>query len=158
MAPLVLADLDYANCPDTSCSIGGHCFTLGSGMISWSSHKQHTVAGSSCYAEYIALHETAHEVTFLRALLSTLHLLPSFATTIHCDNTAASILTEDHIWHLHVKHIRVKYHAVRESVLNGKVAIACVRSSDNTVDILTKSLNCPDFLCLWSLLGLSFIT
>jgi hypothetical protein len=37
------SDSDYANCPDTSHSIGGYCFSLGSGMISWGSRKQHTV-------------------------------------------------------------------------------------------------------------------
>src|ERR1700761_13732 len=63
------SDSDYANCVDTSRSIGGYCFTLGSGMISWSSKKQATVADSSCYAEYIALHSASHEVVFLRQLL-----------------------------------------------------------------------------------------
>ena len=28
------SDSDYANCMDTSRSIGGYCFTLGSGMVS----------------------------------------------------------------------------------------------------------------------------
>jgi len=31
------SDLDYANCPDTSCSVAGYCFNLGSGAISWRS-------------------------------------------------------------------------------------------------------------------------
>ena len=51
------SDSDYTNCINTSQSIGGYCFSLGSGVISWSSKKQHVVADSSCYAEYIALHE-----------------------------------------------------------------------------------------------------
>ena len=35
MASLVgYSNSDYANCPDTSCSISGYCFTLGSGVIS----------------------------------------------------------------------------------------------------------------------------
>lgn len=93
------SDSDYANCPDDSRSVGGHCFSLGSGMISWSSKKQRLVANSSCYAEYITLHESAHEATFLRTVLDTLHFLPSSATPIYCDNIAASILTEDHVWH-----------------------------------------------------------
>ena len=59
------SDSDYANCIDTSRSVGGYCFTLGSGMVSWSSRKQATVTDSSCYAEYMALHDTAHEAIFL---------------------------------------------------------------------------------------------
>ena len=59
------SDSDYANCLDTSRSIGGYCFTLGSGIISWNSRKQPTVADSSCYAEYIALHSASHEIVFL---------------------------------------------------------------------------------------------
>lgn len=37
------SDSEYANCIETSRSIGGYCFTFGSGMISWSSHKQCSV-------------------------------------------------------------------------------------------------------------------
>lgn len=47
--PLALinySNSDYANCPDTSQSIGSYCFSLGSGMISWSSKKQPTIVDS----------------------------------------------------------------------------------------------------------------
>jgi len=74
------SDSNYANCIDTSRSVGGYCFTLGSGMVSWSSRKQATVADSSCYAEYMALHDAAHEAIFLRQLLDGLCLLPSSPT------------------------------------------------------------------------------
>jgi hypothetical protein len=147
-------DSDYANCPDTSCSIGGYCFSLGSGMISWSSRKQRTVADSSCYAEYIALHEASHEAIFLRELLNGVGLLPSDPTPIHCDNDAASILSEDHVWHPRVKHIRVKYHHVRELVSDGEIKAIRVRSTDNVADILTKPLARPHFLRLREGLGL----
>jgi hypothetical protein len=135
------SDSDYANCPDSSKSIGGYCFTLGSGVISWASRKQKSVADSSCYAEYIALHEASHEVVFLRELLSTLVNNSTSPTTVYCDNDAASILTEDHVWHARVKHIRVKYHYVRELVTNKELAVHRVRSADNTADILTKPLH-----------------
>ena len=74
------SDSDYANCMDTSWSVGGYCFTLGSGMISWSLHKQKTVADSLCYAEYIILHDAPHKVVFLRQILNGLQLLPNGPT------------------------------------------------------------------------------
>lgn len=148
------SDSDYANCIDTSRSIGGYCFTLGSGMISWSSKKQPTVADSSCYAEYIALHSAAHEVVFLRQLLEGLKFLPNNATTILCDNDAATRLSEDHVWHSHTKHIRVKYHYIRELVLTGDATVTRVGSKDNTADILTKPLARSDFQRLRHCLGL----
>jgi hypothetical protein len=148
------SDSDYTNCIDTSCSISGYCFTLGSGMISWRSKKQSTVADSSCYAEYIALHDTTHKIVFLRQLLEGLHILPSGATPLFCDNDAATRLAEDHVWHSHTKHIRVKYHSTREHVLAGDIAVSRVGSKDNTADIFTKPLACLDFQCLRHYLGI----
>ena len=151
------SDSDYANCVDTSRSIGGYCFSLGSGAISWSSKKQPTVADSSCYAEYIALHDAGHEVVFLRQLLDSLQLLPPGPTRLHCDNDAATRLSEDHVWHSHTKHIRVKYHSIRELVLSGETLVTRVGSKDNTADILTKSLASLDFQRLRHSLGVRSI-
>ena len=129
------SDSDYANCVDTSCSIGSYCFTLGSGVISWSSKKQSTVTDSSCYANYITLHNTSHKIVFLRQLLDSLHFLPSGPAHLYCDNDTVSHLSKDHVWHSHTKHIWVKYHYMRELVLAGDVTIQCVGSKDNTSDI-----------------------
>jgi len=49
--PIGFSDSDYANCPTTSRSITGYCFSLGSGMVSWASHKHPLTADSSCYAD-----------------------------------------------------------------------------------------------------------
>jgi hypothetical protein len=145
---------DYANCPNTSKSIGGYCFNLGSGVISWVSRKQKTVADCSCYAEYIALCEVSHEVIFLQELLSDLISPITSSTTLLCSNDAASQLTEDHIFHTRVKHIRVKFHYVRELVASGELAVTHIRSCDNTTNILTKPLNRTDFVQLRQYLGL----
>jgi len=148
------SDSDYANCPDTSRSISGHCHTLGAGMISWSSKKQKVVADSSCYAEYIALHDTSHETLFLRQLLDGIGIPQHNPTPLHCDNDAASRLAEDYVWHPQVKHIRVKYHSVRDLVSNHELTVTRVRSCDNVVDILTKPLARSDFHHLCGYLGL----
>jgi hypothetical protein len=93
-------------------------------------------------------------VVFLRELLDGLQVLPSHPTPVHCDNNAAMILSEDHVWHAHVKHICVKYHYVRELVSDGELMVTRVRSADNTADILTKPLARNDYLRLRVMLGL----
>ena len=111
------------------------------------------MADSSCYAEYIALHSAAHETVFLRQLLEGLRFLPSGPSRLYCDNDAASRLSEDHVWHSHTKHIRVKYHYTRELVLSGDVSVMRVGSKENTADILTKPLARVDFQRLRHYLG-----
>jgi len=139
------SDPDYANCPVTSCSISSYCFNLGSGAISWMSKKQRVVANLSCYAEYIALHDSSHELIFLRQLLSSLGFDTPSPTPILCDNDTARRLAEDHVGHPNIKHIQVKFHYIRDLVEDGTASLTRVRSQDNTADILTKPLACSDF-------------
>lgn len=155
---LGFSDADYANCKDTSRSISGHCFSLGSGMVSWTSRKQRVVADSTCYAEYIALHDASHEAIFLRQLLDHLDFPCRGATPVHCDNEAASRLAEDHVSHSQVKHIRVKFHSIRDCIEHGELRVHRVRSSDNIADVLTKPLGRMDFARLRGFLGLRDIT
>ena len=152
--PLAFTDSDYANCPDTSRSVGGYCFTLGSGMVSWASHKQEHTADSSCYAEYIAIHNASHEVLFFRQFLDGLDMPVSDATKLYCDNDAARQLTEDQRWHAKIKHFRVRYHSSRELVDRDELKVLRVRSSENAADILTKPLGPTDFARLRHYLGI----
>ena len=93
--PIAYSDSDYANCPDTSCSVGGYCFTFGSGMVSWASHKQQHAANSSCYSKYIAIHNTTHEILFFRQFLNGLDMPMFDVTPLYCNNDAVRQLTED---------------------------------------------------------------
>jgi len=153
--PLGFSDSDWANCPKTSRSVGGYCFSLGSGMVSWASHKPLLTADSSCYAEYIALHDASHEVIFLRQLLDGLRLLRIDPTPLYCDSDSARQLTEDQRWHSRVRHFRVKYHTTRELVDFDELKVIGIRTDDNTADIFTKALGRPQFERLRGYLGLS---
>jgi len=55
------SDSDYANEPGSEGHrfVGRHCFTLGSGIISWSLRKQNTIANSTCAAKYMAASESS---------------------------------------------------------------------------------------------------
>ncbi|XP_057249768.1 secreted RxLR effector protein 161-like [Beta vulgaris subsp. vulgaris] len=65
-------DSDWAGCIDDRKSTSGYVFTLGSGVISWSSKKQETVALSSTEAEYTAITSAACQAIWLRRLLADL--------------------------------------------------------------------------------------
>ena len=150
------SDSDFANCPDTSCSIAGYCFSLGSGAISWRSKKQDNPIDSVCYAEYTALHGASKEAVFLRQLLQGLKLLPKqyLPMPLYCNNDAAVRIAEDSVLHSNTKHFRVKLHYVCDQVRMGELKILRVPSADNVADILTKSLNYTAFDHLRLSLGL----
>jgi hypothetical protein len=87
-------------------------------------------------------------------LLKGINCPPLTLPLIYCDNDAALRLAEDQVWHSRVKHIRVKYHYVREQILQKKLKVTRVRTKDNVADLLTKPLSRPDFLRHRTNLGL----
>jgi transposase InsO family protein len=151
---LGFTDSDWANCLDTRRSIGGYAFTLGSGIISWNCRKQKTVASSSCEAEYTAAYESCKEAIWLRSLLLNIGFPPSGPTTILCDNNAAISLSEDPSLHQRVKHIDIKYHALRERVHSKEIQLSYINTNDNIADLFTKALDRIKFTRLRGFLGI----
>ncbi|KAL0283355.1 UNVERIFIED_CONTAM: hypothetical protein Sangu_2894600 [Sesamum angustifolium] len=60
---------DWAGSVDDMKSTSGYTFSLGSGIFSWASKKQATVAQSSAEAEYIAAAATSNQAIWLRRIL-----------------------------------------------------------------------------------------
>jgi hypothetical protein len=154
ICPIIFADSDYANYPDTSRSIGSYCLSLGLGMVSWASHKQKHMVDSSCYTEYIALHNASQEVFFFWQFLNGLDYPILDATPLYCNNDASRQLIEDHQLHLKIKHFRVHYHSTCELINNDELVVLRICSSENVADILTKCLGPGDFACLRHYLGI----
>ncbi|CAA7258863.1 unnamed protein product [Cyclocybe aegerita] len=149
---LGFTDSDWANCLDTRRSVGGYGFTLGSGVISWTSKKQSTIATSTCQAEYMAAFDASKEAMFLRNLLSEVNFAPNQPTTILCDNNAAIIISEDPLHHNRTKHFDIRY--LREHVQTHDISLAYINTKDNLADIFTKALPTQQFIRLRSFLGL----
>jgi hypothetical protein len=147
-------DADYGNCLNTRRSVSGYCFSLGSGLISWSSRKQKTVSQSSCEAEYVAASEASKEAIWLRALLSGLGFTPSSATGLLCDNNGAIALSKDPTFHSKVKHVDVRWHFIRERVADEHLCISYVNTADNVADAFTKALPPKPFERLRGFMGL----
>ncbi|KNZ78120.1 Copia protein [Termitomyces sp. J132] len=148
-------DSDWANCLDTRRSVGGYAWTLGSGVVSWATQKQKTVAASSCEAEYMAAYEAAQECIWLRSLLGAIGHKPQEATTMLCDNNSVINLSEDPMLHQRVKHVDIKYHFLRERVASREITVRYINTKDNVADIFTKALAAPQFVRLRDILGMT---
>lgn len=147
-------DASHACCPDSGRSVSAYCFSLGSGVISWASRKQKTVAQSTCDAEYIAAAEACREAMWLRMLMTEIGLTQSYPTPILTDNEAALALSKDPRFHARAKHINTKYHYIRECSENGDIHVSYVPTKDNIADIFTKALPSATFRRLRDFLGL----
>lgn len=68
------SDSDWGGSIDDLKSTSGYCFSLGSGVFSWNSKKQETVAQSTAEAEFVAATAAVNQALWLRKILSDLNL------------------------------------------------------------------------------------
>ncbi|THH10419.1 hypothetical protein EW146_g8371 [Bondarzewia mesenterica] len=121
-------------------SVSGFGFSLGSGLISWSSKRQSLMATSTCEAEFIAAAHACKEALWFRTILTSLNFKPTSATLIYCDNQSAIRLTQDQAFHDKSKHIDIQHHFIRDHVALKHIHFAYVPTNDNIVDAFTKPL------------------
>ncbi len=95
-------------------------FSFESGVVSWSSKKQPTVALLSTNAEYKGLIIVACEVVWLQKLLSDLGQSVDVPIFIYCDNINSILLANNPVYHAKTKHIEVHYHFIRKKILAKK--------------------------------------
>jgi hypothetical protein len=150
------SDSDYANDPGSEGqqSVAGYCFSLGSGVVSWSSKKQKTISDSSCTAEYMAVSEADLELVWLSTLLHELGFSSPHATPLLCDNSATMSLCGDQAFHSQVKHLDIKYCWICEHIEKENLIVGQIPSSGKLVNILTKALPSPQLVSLQGCLGI----
>jgi hypothetical protein len=98
------------------------------------------VALSSCEAEYIAGTVATYQAVWLARLLGELLGVDTETSKIMMDNQSAIALSKNSVLHARSKHIKTKYHFIRECVDRGEVALESVGTVDQLADILTKPL------------------
>jgi hypothetical protein len=93
---------------------------LGDSLISWKSKKQACASKSSTKSEYQAMSAACSEIVWRRGLLAKLGFSQSDSISLHADNTSATQITANHVYHECTKHIEVDCHSIRE-VLDTRV-------------------------------------
>jgi hypothetical protein len=134
------SDSDMTEDSDDNKSTSSVIFFVGDNPATWSSQKQHVVALLSCEAEYIAGAGAACQAVWIRHLLEELMGTSMAAPRIKIDNQSAIALSKNHVLHDRSKHIKTKYHFIRECVEHEEVCLEFVGTNDQLADILTKPL------------------
>ncbi|KAK1668333.1 hypothetical protein QYE76_056492 [Lolium multiflorum] len=110
--------------------------------VSWASSKQCTVAKSSTESEYIAASEASSEAVWMKRFIVELGVVPSALDplAIYRDNMGAIANAQEPRSHKRLKHIKLRYHSIREYIEDGEVKICKVHTDLNVADPLTKAI------------------
>eukprot|EP00253_Pinus_taeda_P032853 PITA_32853 len=115
----------------------GYCFNIGSGITSWCSRKQKSMALGSSEAKYMAASIASCEAIWLRKQLVNLFRRNMEATRIVCDNQSCIKLFENLVFHDRSKHIDIRCHFVKDCVQRGAVQLSYTPTGEQVADILT---------------------
>jgi hypothetical protein len=133
-------DSDWGGCVDDMKSTSGYAFSLGSGVFSWSSKKQQSVAQSSVEAEYISTAIATSQAIWLKRILEDIGEKQEEAIYLYCDNKSAIVMAKNPVYHSRTRHIAIKHHFIRETIEEGEIELKFSRSEEQVVDIFTKAL------------------
>jgi hypothetical protein len=146
-------DSDWAQCEINRKSTSGYIIYLGSTPIIWRSKKQvGKPAISSCEAEYRALTEVVNDIVWLISFLTELGFNVPRPIEVYCDNKSARDLAENPVNHDRTKHIDIRFHRIREYILDGTIIIHHIPTENNPADLFTKAVTKKIFNRLISIL------
>ncbi|GKA45624.1 retrovirus-related pol polyprotein from transposon TNT 1-94 [Tanacetum coccineum] len=122
---------------DSCKSTAGYVFTMGGTAVSCMFRIQKCVAMSTTEAEYMAIAKACKELVWLKNILEELDRAQT-ECVLFCDNQSTIHLTKNHVFHGRTKHIKIRYHYIRELVSEGTLSLKKILGAKNPADMLTK--------------------
>ncbi|CAI7896253.1 unnamed protein product [Closterium sp. NIES-53] len=133
-------DATWASEDEDQSSVGGYVCMVGGGPVSWRSKKQSEIAQSLAEAEYMSMYHAIMEIVLLRKLLEDMGAEQEGPTPLFCDSESAIAMATNPILNGLNKHMKGKWHWVRQMVKEGAVELHWVKACKQAADFLTKRL------------------
>ena len=133
------ADADWAGDTKTRKSTSGYVFLLAKGPVSWATKKQTAVSLSTAEAENVSGSLATQELIWLKRLVSEVKGGNEIPTLMQ-DNQGAIAMSKNPVKHTRTKHIDIKYHFIREKLLNNEFKVQYCPTNEMIADIMTKPL------------------
>ncbi|KAJ9555969.1 hypothetical protein OSB04_010583 [Centaurea solstitialis] len=144
---------DFEGCKIDRKSTTGGCQLLGGKLVSWTSKKQNSVSTSTAEAEYVVAGSCCAQVLWMRNQLLD-YGFPLSKIPIYYDNTSTIAIANNPVLHSKTKHIEIRYHFIRDHVMNGDVELHFVPTEFQLADLFTKPFDEKRFNQLISELGM----
>eukprot|EP00253_Pinus_taeda_P004654 PITA_04654 len=131
---------DEGGSVDDHKSTSGVAFYLGGCLVSWLSKKQTSISLSTVEEEYITTAACCTQVLWMKQTLQDLQVKFDEPIPIFFDNTSAISISKNPVIYSKTKHILIKYHFVREKVIERNIKLEYVGTKEQIADIFTKPL------------------
>lgn len=96
-------DSDWAGSMDDMRSTSGYCFNLGTGMFSWGSKKQGSVAQSTAETEYVDAVGATNQAIWPSKILENMGAKQQLPIVIYRDNKSTIALAKNSVFHNRTK-------------------------------------------------------
>ena len=138
----IQADTDLGGVQETRQSTSGYIVYLGGAIVHWKSATEKLVVTSTMAGEYVALSRADAAGKFVQTIME-FYGQRNTPYNLYTDSQAAEYLATQPNFTPASRSIDLRFHAVKQSYLEGQCRIGGIKSRDNVADILTKSLQPP---------------
>ncbi|KAH0725491.1 hypothetical protein KY284_001356 [Solanum tuberosum] len=138
-------DSDYASDMEDSKSTSGYVFKMSGGAVAWSSRKQPIITLSTTEVEFVAAVACGCQAIWMRRILKEIGHVQAAGTKLMCDNASTIKLSKNPVLHGRSKHIRIRFHFLRDLAREGVINFLFCGTQDQLADLLTKPLKVEAF-------------
>ena len=133
------SDSDWVSNVDDRKSTTSRCFYVGANLVGWMSKKQNYVSLSTAEAEY-SVRSCCSQLLWMKIFFSDYEISQD-TMVVYCDNSSTIDISKNHVQHSKTKHIKIRYHFIRDLVERKNMALEYIPIEPQNADIITKPLN-----------------